>query len=275
MFMRKYVGRHCLGLLAVLVACWSFWPETLHHQASSESVSPVSDSKPVVGHLPIEQIRVGQRVVTYDSDPTVYATEVDPKTWKKLTLHAVDVWEDGTRDEHFIETLQPVEWILANGLVVGGAAPIPFDLQEMGGNEGLKATVTKIEECPAITPGSGRVVISTINHLNNHCCEVVLTDGDHSEAITATERHPFWSNSRQDWIKAINLESGEYVDALGRGHLRVQRVSKLTGTRRVYNMTVEADHVYRVGYVNCLVHNNYTRRDQNPGDMTLDTQDAA
>ncbi len=129
MFMRKYVGRHCLGLLAVLVACWSFWPETLHHQASSESVSPVSDSKPVVGHLPIEQIRVGQRVVTYDSDPTVYATEVDPKTWKKLTLHAVDVWEDGTRDEHFIETLQPVEWILANGLVVR-AAPIPFDLQD-------------------------------------------------------------------------------------------------------------------------------------------------
>ncbi len=98
----------------------------------------VSHGRHTVGHLPIEQIRVGQRVVTYNSAQNAHTTEVDPKTWKKLSLHAVDIWEDGTRDEHFIETLQPLDWILANQIKVGGPSPIPFDLQEMGAMKDYK-----------------------------------------------------------------------------------------------------------------------------------------
>ncbi len=229
MLPRGLVAKHCLGLLAIFVAALSYWPKHSQQQSFTRSVQVVSDARATVGHLPIEQIRVGQRVVTYNSAQNAHTTEVDPKTWKKLSLHAVDIWEDGTRDEHFIETLQPLNWILANQIEVGGPSPIPFDLQEMGGNEGLQATVTKIDDCPSITAGCGRVVISTITHLNNHCCEVVLTDGTRSETITTTERHPFWSSSRQDWVKAIELREAERVHGLGDRALQVERVTRITG----------------------------------------------
>lgn len=267
--------RHVLACLAIGFAALCYWPST-PPQTTSVIQASSRTSQSAVGHVAIERLQVGQRVVTYASDRAVNSSRVDSRTWKKLALEAIDVWSDGTRDDYHIETMQPPEWLATHNIRLGGSAPIPFDLEEMGGTQGLKATVVKIEACPAIPDGPGRVVISTINHLNKNCCDLVLQSGSGgTERIIATDIHPFWSATRQEWIAAIDLSEGELVSGLhGQTHW-VQSVTRTAGTHRVYNMTVETDHVYRVGLLNVLVHNNYPRRDPTPGDMDFPSSEEA
>ena len=68
-------------------------------------------------------------------------TAVDPKTWKKLVLLAETHWDDGTRDDINVETLQPPEWIKQHDVRIGANVPLPLDLVEMGLPRDLHATV--------------------------------------------------------------------------------------------------------------------------------------
>ena len=78
----------------------------------------------------IETIRVGDRVLTHNANPSAAGapagTAVNPATWRKLVLRARDQWPDGTLDTINVETLQPPEWITANRARGGdGRAPPP------------------------------------------------------------------------------------------------------------------------------------------------------
>ena len=115
----------CL-LLAALFAGGMFGP------SRAEKGAPVAAQAPA--NKPIEYISVGDRVVTRDgADSRMPApTAVNPKTWKKLTLLAVTHWDNGTRDEINVETLQPPEWVKQHGVSIGAKVPLPLDLVEMG-----------------------------------------------------------------------------------------------------------------------------------------------
>ena len=70
-----------------------------------------------------------------------------------------------------------------------------------------------------------------------------------------TGRHPVWSVDRETWVPVCDLEPGETLETL---HGTTQFVS---ATRRpdatpVFNLEVDADHVYRVGDDGLLVHND-------------------
>ena len=190
----------------------------------------------------IEAICVGQRVVGKDSDPTGSArtapSAVDSKTWRKLVLRAEDRWPDGTLDVINVETLQPPAWLAdQGGAVPGSMVSLPLDLLEMGLPEDMQAEVIGNEPCPPIGAGSGRVVLTTVNHLNPSVVELGVVDGGgRSEKVRPTSLHKFYSESREEWISAGELEIGEELCGVD-GPLTVTDVNRVPGVHRVYNMT--------------------------------------
>ena len=61
---------------------------------------------PALDAVPIEQIRVGQRVLTGAADPDkTLPTAVDQRTWRTLTLEETDTWPDGTVDRICVESV--------------------------------------------------------------------------------------------------------------------------------------------------------------------------
>ena len=207
---------------------------------------------------PIEAIRVGQRVLTSKTnrDQSVVSA-VDERTWRRLALEQVDTWADGTVDRICVESLLPPEWLaLHDGAPVGSRVPIPLDLVEMGLPEGMTATVMANEPCPPISHGPGRVVLTTVNHLNPRVVELTIEAQDGTQERTRpTALHKFYSETRDEWISAEDLRPGENIRGLG-GPLQVVSLRAIPGTHRVYNMTVEGEHVYHVSTLGVLAHNN-------------------
>ncbi len=248
-FGRWWLGG-CLVLGAFFAAGGSFWPSPPEKAVAARSAhKPASKS--------IEAICVGQRVLTQDANgsggPT--GTAVDPKTWKKVALRADMRWDDGTHDDVNVETLQPREWIRQHNVHVGAIVPLPLDLVEMGLPAALHAVVVAVEPCPEIPAGPGRVVLTTVNHLNRLVFELAISDtAGHTETLHTTGFHKFYSATRNSWISANELRNGEKLRGVN-GMLTVTGLRAFPGMHRVYNMTVEDEHVYRVSMLGALVHN--------------------
>ena len=179
-------------------------------------------------------------------------TAVNPKTWKKLVLLAETHWADGTRDDVNIETLQPPEWIGEHDVRIGASIALPLDLVEMGLPADLHATVIAVEHCPEIDTGPGRVVLTTVNHLNKYVFELTIKDATgQNETVHTTGFHKFYSATRDAWISANELRQGEQLRGVN-GVLTVADLRAFPGVHRVYNMTVEDEHVYRVSALGAL-----------------------
>ena len=124
----------------------------------------------------------------------------------------------------------------------------------MGTPDQLIGTVDSISACPTIQGGTGRVVLATVNHLSNVVLHLTLNAADgQSETLGVTAYHPFYTEDR-GWVQAGELRSGEIVRGAD-GNLTVANLVADTGVYRVYNMTVETDHVFYVGDLRALVLN--------------------
>jgi hypothetical protein len=252
---------HCLLVTAALFFCVYLWntffassriPATI---APTQNVSTVQNVKPKYKHTRIADIKVGERVVTSTND-TPQPTQVDSETWKKVTLYAEETWYDGTIDSINVITLVPPEWIALHDAKIGSFVPIPLDLQEMGLDENLLAKVQAIEQCPEIRAGPGRVVLTTVNHLSRGVCNLTYKNSaGQSETIRPTASHRFYSFDRKDWIHIGDTNVGEKLQGLDDNVITVISCQSLGTTERVYNMTVEDEHVYHVGLLNLLAHN--------------------
>jgi hypothetical protein len=205
----------------------------------------------------IEDIRVGERVLTNKQRDTQSAeTKVDPATWRLVKLLAFQRWADGTLDDIHIETLQPPEWLTQTDVRVGAEVPLRLDLVEMGLPDDLRGEVLAVEDCPAIAPGPGRVVLTTVNHLNSYVLELTVEDGhDKQEKIRPTGFHKFYRPRDNQWVSAHDLQVGDHLQGQ-QGLLRVVATMRIAGVHRVYNLTVEGEHLYRVSSLGVLVHNN-------------------
>jgi hypothetical protein len=224
-------------------------PIKLTSAAARPSLQPVPQA--------IETIRVGQRVLGEASAGELAGqTQVDPAIWRLVSLRAETIWADGTLDEIRVETLQPPEWIGKHQASVGASVPLPLDLVEMGLPADLAATVVANEPCPSIAPGSGRVVLTTVSHLNADAYELSVESSTGGlETIRPTGLHKFYFPAANAWISAKDLKPGDELQGVD-GPLTVRRIEPLSGVHRVYNMTVEGEHVYRVSTLGALVHNN-------------------
>ena len=261
-------ARKRLGL-AWLVACLTIagWlglrppaPPVRSTPASMASFG-VAMRAPTHASRAIEDIHVGQRVIgenpdVADADHTSKSA-VDPATWRLVKLHADFRWQDGTRNDLEIETLQPLAWIQGYQARVGRKVPIPGDLEEFSLPHGMCATVVSIDRCPELEEGPGHLVLTTINQLSNAVYELVVASAaGRQETINTTAVHRFYSDTRRTWVAAARLHIGEELRGVD-GPITVAGISRRPGVQRVYNMTVEGEHVYHVSLAGALVHNWY------------------
>ncbi len=162
---------------------------------------------------------------------------------------------DGDEDRVEVETLQPPEWVEAENATPGGTVPIPFDMREMGLPDDLRAEVLANQPCPPLEGGEGRVVLSTISHLSQSVGRLVVEDDlGRQESIRPTASHRFYRESDGKWVPLESLQPGDRLRG-ATGVLRVAAVSREHGVDRVYNMTVEGEHVYYVSTLGVLAHN--------------------
>ncbi len=79
-------------------------------------------------------------------------------------------------------------------------------------------------------------------------------DSGKTDTYGVTGFHKWYSESR-GWVSTVDLQEGEELRT-ATGTARVTTLTSLPGTDRVYNFTVEQDHVYYVGDLTTLTHNN-------------------
>ena len=228
---------------------------------SNPSKPETTDLSKIAALRPIERVRVGQRIVTPDASRNLseaaLSTSVDPATWHFVKLRMLepgapdfDAWD--------VETLQPPSWIEEHHVVVGARVPVPLDLEEMGANPAMLAEVVSVDPCPPIARGPGRVVLTTVNHPNSFVFDLTIarTDGSASASVGVTGWHKFYSTTRAAWVSAVDLKVGETLEGRNGPVSVVSRVQRSLGAERVYNMTVEHEHVYYVSVAGTLAHNN-------------------
>ncbi len=184
------------------------------------------------------------------------AEEITQADYRKVIIRAQGVWPDGTVDVINIETLQPWQWLHNNEAHVGSWIRLPLDVEEMGMSPDLKGKILDVLPCPEIQSGRGRIVLTTVNHLNSDVRELTLRDeSGQEEQLQATAFHKFYSVSHGEWVSVADLQPGETLDGVD-GKITVLASRQLPGTQRVYNFTVQGEHLYRVANCGVLVHNN-------------------
>lgn len=127
-----------------------------------------------------------------------------------------------------------------------------MDLPEFGAQGPAK--VVSIEACPPIKLGAGNVVTGKFIHESDGNL-VDLKIEDQQESTIVTANHRYWSADRKQFIEVGHLQPGEQVQTLG-GLKQVESITPLPGNEMVYNLEVQGEHVYLVGSLGTLVHNN-------------------
>ena len=158
----------------------------------------------------------------------IRATAVNPKTWKKLVLLADARWGDGTRDDINVETLQPPEWIKENNVHIGATVPLPVDLVEMGLPPDLRETVVRVERCPHIEDGPGRVGAGD-GQLSKQLRLCVDDQGLRRPRKTIAPRSPrnCPALTRNAWVSTDELRKGERLQGVdGAGRCRPEPVAR-------------------------------------------------
>jgi hypothetical protein len=107
-----------------------------------------------------------------------------------------------------------------------------------------------------------QTVTATINHSDALTVKLFLETSDGKiEVIHATPEHPFYAltepnaNANGIWVKAGELENGNWLRRAGNQYGVVKKFEWVTGTRQMYNLVVARDHTFFVGEGQWLVHN--------------------
>ena len=233
--------------------------------------------------VPIRDLHPGMRVLAENPELTgdrLPDAEVTAADWRLIGLQ-MQKPDGGLLD---IELLRPVEWLLAETLLrieseddlslllprpltvaVAGAPladmllgrTIELDLPELGA-EG-PATVLAIRPCPEVETANHagrRLITGTFHHSAGNVLKLEIEDA--AGPIGVTSNHPFWSADRQAFVEAGQLQVGEQLQQADGTLVQITRITPHTGPPvEVYNLEVDAEHVYHVGVGGVLVHNTY------------------
>jgi RHS repeat-associated protein len=88
--------------------------------------------------------------------------------------------------------------------------------------------------------------------------DVTVTDADGDKhVITTTENHPFWSETRKEWVRAGDLGDGDLLRTAAGTFVQLSAVRSYQDEERTYDLTVDDLHTYYVlaGDEAVLVHN--------------------
>ncbi|WP_327240610.1 polymorphic toxin-type HINT domain-containing protein [Streptomyces sp. NBC_01318] len=101
-------------------------------------------------------------------------------------------------------------------------------------------------------------VVSTITTEDDkEFTEVTIATGDELSSIVATDTHPFWVPELKKWIKAGDLQVGQWLRTSAGTHVQITALSHYTKRQRTHDLTIEDIHAYYVlaGATPVLVHN--------------------
>jgi len=206
------------------------------------------------GFSKIEEIEVGQRVVTTDDAwPAISTssapdqTHVIPETWRLVTLFMPS--PNGDVYGLLVRTLRPLGWIGERNAAPGSWVEYSLDELNLTG----QAHVVSVEDCVEIEPGPGCVVLSTLTHVSD--CVLRLDVEGVESPLELTPGHRLFSEDRETWIQACQLRIGENLRTKA-GPRRIVSIDAELGVHRVFNIEVETDHCYCVSSIGVLSHNN-------------------
>ncbi|MEV4476298.1 polymorphic toxin-type HINT domain-containing protein [Nonomuraea sp. NPDC049504] len=118
------------------------------------------------------------------------------------------------------------------------------------------------DEVVATDPRTGetstRTVTATIvGDGAKHLVDVSVDTGGETGRVTATDGHPFWVDSRGQWVDAADLRVGDTVRTPEGRSLAITALRAYTERQRVHNLTVDGVHTYYVAAADdhVLVHN--------------------
>jgi hypothetical protein len=102
---------------------------------------------------------------------------------------------------------------------------------------------------------TGRQVVNGLMaHPAENILDLTITGLDEPLGVTTT--HPIWSETRQDFVQANDLRQGEQLRSAKGEVARIVRITPHRGLPQpVYNLEVNAEHVYQVAACGLLVHN--------------------
>ena len=198
----------------------------------------------------IEDLQVGERIrsdAPTEEFDLQFGTDIIRADWRKLTLVAPK--RDGSSAE--VVLLRPLQWLNEQQAEVGGTVYISVPECGIDGH----ADVLAIDPCPPIEPAGnlgGRVITGTFRHQVS--ASISLSIAGQAEPVLCTGNHPFWSEDRQDFVRADSLQPKETLRTTS-GTTAVTSLSHIPGSTPVYNLEIHGTHVYHVGTSGVLVHN--------------------
>ncbi|MFE1895881.1 RHS repeat-associated core domain-containing protein [Streptomyces yangpuensis] len=106
-------------------------------------------------------------------------------------------------------------------------------------------------------PVVGEIIGEGQKNLVEITIDIDGTEGNASEKVTATDRHPFWAPAVQKWLDATDLTAGQWLQTSANEMVQVTDVKRWTQEKQVRNLTVASKHTYYVfaGAAAVLVHN--------------------
>ncbi|MFI6624367.1 polymorphic toxin-type HINT domain-containing protein [Streptomyces sp. NPDC050528] len=106
--------------------------------------------------------------------------------------------------------------------------------------------------------GPRKVTDLIVTEDDKYFTELLLITPHGEEKLTATEEHPFWSESEKAWVAAADLKVGMTLRTDDGDTVTVQATRFFYQHARTYNLTVEGLHSYYVlaGNIPVLVHNS-------------------
>ena len=219
---------------------------------ATTSVAQAEPQKPNSGRLQtIETIRPGQRVVSRNPlrHETQTPSDIRPETWRLIRLTML---QDGTQFD--LEFLRPLDWLADANALVGSTIQLTLPGIGLDG----PANVLAIDPCPEIEPddGSGRMVVTgTMKHLAPEVLDVFVSGLN--EPIGVTAGHSIWSETRQSFVLAADLQPGEQLRTASEQSAAAIEVHPKRGPPEyVYNLEVDGEHVYHVAENAVLAHND-------------------
>ena len=258
------------AMLLCFTACGWCWSQVALNPSGSAYSSPVAPptgaSSFAAAGAPrrtrnvtenIEDVRLGRRVVGRNPlrEQTESPTDITPATHRAVRL---EMDQHGALYE--LAFVRPLSWLDEQHAAVGET--IPLVMTEMGLDG--EARVIAIDSCPEIEPddGTGRMIVTgTMKHLATNVLEIEIAA--ETEPLGVTDTHPIWSEDRHQFVVAGQLRTGERLRQ-SNGHLtQITRITPKRGPPvMVYNLEIDAEHVYHVGENGLLVHNSCFTQDQ-------------
>ncbi|MDB5390617.1 MAG: hypothetical protein JWM11_6263 [Planctomycetaceae bacterium] len=197
----------------------------------------------------IQDITTGMRVIAENPElkgQFLPDTNIDPETWRNVKFRMNK--PDG--GDLLITLLRSLDWLKEHKAQAGGEIRLTFPELGIDG----QASVIAIESCPPIEAGHGRVVTGTFRHSAANVIDLYVSSED--KPIGTTSNHPFWSETRQKFVKAGTLQNGEQLRNANGITALVTRIIARTKHASVYNLEINAEHAYAVASNGLIVHNS-------------------